>query len=308
LDRLADAIAQAVIHGATDTEFAPAKINLALHVVGRRPDGYHLLESLVVFANFGDTISAAPGQDGLSLSIDGPLGNELSVMARGDDNLVKRAARLLAGAAGMRSLPQTDIILSKRIPIAAGLGGGSADAAAALRLLDRYWQTNLGPEQLARIGLQLGADLPMCIASRPSIARGVGERIAHAPGIPKLPVVVLHPSIPVATAAVFGKVTDPRRSGLPPLPTHFRSIVSLVQWLRETRNDLVEATAQVTGLAGRASKALAADPDCLFARMTGSGAAAFGIFASRAAAERAATRLGAAHPHWWVAAGETGGS
>jgi 4-diphosphocytidyl-2-C-methyl-D-erythritol kinase len=140
------------------------------------------------------------------------------------------------------------------------------------------------------------------------VVRGIGERVSHAGGIPPLPVVVVHPAIPVPTAAVFGKVKKVQNPGLPPLPTHFRSVLSLVQWLRETRNDLTEAAAGVTGLARTASKALASDPDCLFARMSGSGAAAFGIFASQSAAERAAKRLSVARPHWWVAAGETGGS
>lgn len=308
MDRLADAVAQAVIHGAADTEFAAAKINLALHVVGRRPDGYHLLESLVVFANFGDTISAAKGREGIHLTIDGPLGGELSLLARGSDNLVTRAARLLIAASGRRAMPPTELVLYKRIPIAAGLGGGSADAAAALRLLDRAWNLDLGPERLAAIGVELGSDVPMCVGSRPSIVRGVGERVSHAAGIPPLPVVVVHPAVPVQTAAVFGKVENAQNSGLPRLPTHFRSILALVQWLRETRNDLTGAAAAVTGLAARATKALANDEDCLFARMSGSGAAAFGIFASRSAAERAAKRLSAARPHWWVTAGETGGS
>jgi 4-diphosphocytidyl-2-C-methyl-D-erythritol kinase len=307
LDRLAEAVEKAVIHGAADTEFAPAKINLALHVVGQRPDGYHLLESLAVFADFGDTISAAPGKSGIRLSIDGPLAGELSLMARGDDNIVRRAARLLSEAAGRAGKP-VDMMLTKRVPIAAGLGGGSADAAATLKLLDRVWRLELGKERLAEIAIKLGADVPMCVWSRPVVAHGIGEKIIPVRGLPRIPVVIVHPSVPVATAAVFGKVDDPQRSGLPTLPARFRTVLELVQWLRETRNDLSEATAQVTGLAAAAAKAVAKDRDCLFGRMSGSGAAAFGIFVSRVAAERAAERLAAARPHWFVMAGETGGS
>jgi 4-diphosphocytidyl-2-C-methyl-D-erythritol kinase len=301
VDRLADAIAQAVIHGAADSEFAAAKINLALHVVGRRPDGYHLLDSLVVFADFGDMVSVAPGLHRNGVKIDGPFGEELALIAKGSDNIAAAAAKALTAKAGARKLPPTLLSLTKRIPIAAGLGGGSADAAATLRLLNRYWKLGLDDPALAKVAVGLGADVPMCLASRPVLARGIGELLTPVDGIPPLPLVLVHPAIPLPTARVFARLGDYHsQSPLPPVPARFGSIIAFVQWLRLTRNDLSDAAKAETGLAAAAAKALSGDKDCLFARMSGSGAAAFGIFGTRNAAARAADRLRDAHPNWWV--------
>jgi 4-diphosphocytidyl-2-C-methyl-D-erythritol kinase len=305
VDRLADAIAQAVIHGAADSEFAAAKINLALHIVGRRPDGYHLLDSLVVFADFGDMLSVSAGSNRHGVKIDGPFGDELSLLAKGSDNLAAAAAKALTAIAGKKP-PPTTLTLTKRIPIAAGLGGGSADAAATLRLLNRHWKLGLDEAALARVAGGLGADVPMCLASRPVLARGIGELLVPFDGIPPLPLVLVHPAIPLPTARVFARLKERNRDPLPSMPKRFGSIIAFVQWLRLTRNDLSEAARAETGLAAAAAKALSGDKDCLFARMSGSGAAAFGIFGTRNAAERAADRLRAAHPHWWVVAA-TGG-
>jgi 4-diphosphocytidyl-2-C-methyl-D-erythritol kinase len=310
VERLADALAQTLIHGAAETEFAPAKINLALHVVGRRPDGYHLLQSLVAFADYGDMMSVSPGQKrtGTSFSVEGPFASELSLLTKTSGNIVEAAARALAEAAGRKKIPPTVVMLTKRIPLIAGLGGGSADAAAALRLLNRYWKLGLSEGVLAEIGIRLGADVPMCLLSKPAIASGIGEVLTPVSGLPPLPIVLVHPAIPLSTARVFGRLENAHQRPLPALPPQFASIIAFVQWLRQTRNDLTEAARMETGLAEAATKALSGDKDCLFARMSGSGASAFGIFASRAAAERAAERLAAAHPHWWVMPAATAGS
>jgi 4-diphosphocytidyl-2-C-methyl-D-erythritol kinase len=306
--RLADAIAQAVIHDATDTEFAPAKVNLALHVTGQRPDGYHLLDTLVVFADIGDMMSVAPAESGITLDLEGPFSAELSLMAKASGNLALDAARALAARAGRRRLPAAGMMLTKRIPLASGLGGGSADAAAALRLLNRYWAIDLPLRDLAEIGVSLGADVPMCLYGRPATARGIGERLTPVEGMPALPMVLVNPAIPLPTARVFGNLKNKNREPLPELPRRFSSVISFVQWLRTTRNDLTDAARVETGLPEQATKALAKDEECLIARMSGSGATAFGIFANRHAAERAAERLRAKHPHWWVMPAMTGAS
>ena len=190
--------------------------------------------------------------------------------------------------------------------MAAGLGGGSADAAATLRLLNQMWSLGLSAEELARAGIKLGADVPMCLHGRPLVASGIGEKIKPAPGIPALPMVLAFPGGGLPTVSVFAALGDSGRAGLPPLPPRFESLLDFVFWLRQTRNDLARPAAEVSSLAAAAAKALNRDPDSLFARMSGSGTAAFGIFLSLKAAERAAARVQADHPHWWVVATMTG--
>ena len=312
MDQVAKAIEEAT--GAGNAELACAKINLALHVGAERPDGYHDLETLVVFADLADMLtvrSAASGAAATTLAVAGPYADLLTETTEPAANLVLRAAEAIAAAAPRkRALPAHVINLTKRIPLAAGLGGGSADAAAALRLLDRVWGLKLKPKKLAEIGAGLGADVPMCLLSRPLVARGIGDMVTPVAGIPPLSVVLAHPgsAVQVPTGAVFAGLGNEQRSGLPTLPAKFRTALELVFWLRQTRNDLIDPARVVTRRAVIAAKALAADPDCLFARMSGSGAAAFGIFVKPVAAERAAARLRAARPDWWVAATTTGGS
>jgi 4-diphosphocytidyl-2-C-methyl-D-erythritol kinase len=202
-------------------------------------------------------------------------------------------------------MPPTQLVLTKRIPIAAGLGAGSSDAAATLRLLNRFWSIGFDNIRLAQIGIRLGADVPMCLDPRPVLARGIGERLTPVAGIPRLPIVLLHPSIPLPTAKVFGRLASAERPPLPPMPARFESVFAFVIWLRQTRNDLTEAAKAETGLADQAVKALASDPDCLFARMSGSGATAFGIFPKLSTAEKAAERIRQKRPNWWAVACET---
>lgn len=307
MDDFADAVAQALADG-TSVETAPAKVNLTLHVLSRRPDGYHSIESLTVFPEFADLVSAVPSRNGQTdLTLDGEFADELDLLCRSGDNLVLRAAEALRLASGKRLRP-AHLVLTKRIPIAAGLGGGSADAAATLRLLNRHWKLFLKDQRLARIGVELGADVPMCVTSRPLIATGIGERTMPAVGIPNLPLVLVNPSIPLSTAAVFQQLESGERSPMPPMPTKFASLFAFVIWLRQTRNDLSKPAKAVTGLAERTVKALSSDPECLFARMSGSGATAFGIFAKLSHAERAAERIRLNRPNWWVVATEAKGS
>lgn len=306
MESLKSAVEQALVGNTAATELASAKINLALHVTGRRADGYHQLETLAVFADFGDVVSATPSADGkMRLSVKGPFATRLAAETPAADNIVIRAAGALVRAAGGQKLPPMRLSLAKRIPIGAGLGGGSADAAATLRLLDREWKLNLGPEKLAEIGIGLGADVPMCLASHPLVATGIGETLAPVTGMPALAVVLAHPGIVLSTAEVFAKLTDPERAPLPPLPPRFGATLDVIFWLRRARNDLAEAAAAVDRNAAAPARMLMTDPECLFARMTGSGAAAFGVFISMDAAERAAARLREARPAWWVAAAMT---
>ena len=301
-------LADEVSSGVSGVELAPAKVNLALHITGRRSDGYHLISSLAVFADCADIVGAEALPAGrMGLTVEGPLASELDRTTDPRDNLVIRAADRLAQA--MQSAPPpTRLVLTKRLPIGAGLGGGSSDAAATLRLLDRQWRLDLGEARLAEIGVAIGADVPMCLRSRPLIAEGIGERVTLLPGIPALPVVIVYPGVAMSTKAVFGRLQAAERPPIPAVPERFASLLDFVFWLRQLRNDLSEPAKAENRLAGVAVKALANDSDCLLARMSGSGSGAFGIFFNSAAAARAAERLRAARPGWWITATKTGGS
>ena len=278
---------------------APAKLNLYLHVTGRRADGYHLIDSLVVFAALGDTVEVRPA-DGLSLAISGPFADAVDA---GGDNLVLRAARLLADAGGAAAgSGGAAIRLDKRLPAAAGLGGGSADAAAALRGLSALWNLSPGDDDLARMALALGADVPACLGMRPVFVGGIGENLDPAPDLPAAWAVLVNPGQPLSTAAVFGA-----RTGGFSRPDRFaeapRDTVQLAALLARRANDLEAPALRLCPAIGDALAALAAEPGCLLARMSGSGATCFGLFADAAAAAAAAARrLGAGRPGWWVAA------
>lgn len=271
------------------TEAAPAKVNLTLHVTGQRADGYHLLDSLVVFPRIGDRLEAEPAPH-LSLTVTGPFAASLGT---GADNLVMRAAHLLRppehGAA---------LRLTKTLPVASGLGGGSADAAAALRLLARMWDCTLPP---AGAVLRLGADVPACLLSRTCRMRGTGEQIDPV-GLPPLWVVLVHPGVPVATGAVFAALTERCNPGMPDeLPE--RGFNTLSTFLRGQRNDLEPPALALAPKIGEVLRALRAQAGCAVARMSGSGGTCFGLFADAAGASGAASALRRAEPSWWVVAG-----
>lgn len=257
-------------------EPAPAKINLALHVTGRRADGYHLLDSLVVFTELGDRVTVAPGTP--SLRITGPFADDLPFTG---DNLCLRAARSVGADAA--------ITLYKALPVASGIGGGSADAAAVLRALGRR---PAAPEEL-------GADVPVCLASVPARMRGLGEIVDPLPGIPALHLVLVNPRVPVSTPEVFRALHRRDNPGLPD-PPEGADAALLVEWLKATGNDLQPPAIRVAPVIADALAALA-DAGAALARMSGSGATCFGIFPDAAAALRAAGSLAAARPGWWVA-------
>jgi 4-diphosphocytidyl-2-C-methyl-D-erythritol kinase len=280
---------------ATLREAAPAKLNLDLLVTGRRADGYHELDSLVVFADLGDVLAFAPAAT-LALEPAGPFAAELPA---GEENIVLRAALRLAGQAG--TAPGARITLDKRLPVAAGIGGGSADAAAALRGLRRLWGLKLGDAALGELGLGLGADVPVCLRGAPTRMRGIGERLEPLPGLPPLDLVLVNPRRPLATAAVFGALRLERfsRRAEDPWPAPGRA--ALVARLARSRNDLEAPARALLPTIGEALALLAANPACALARMSGSGPTCFGIFPDAAAAQEAAARIAAVRPGWWVA-------
>ena len=306
----ADPVASLISEAASKIESARAKINLALHVLDRRPDGYHNLDSLVVFAELADTVTALPSSLGdIFLSVDGPFAEVLEDVTGPQDNLVMRIALGLADAFPEAARNGMHLRLEKHLPVAAGIGGGSADAAATLRLLNRTWRLGLEPDQLAKLGLAAGADVPACVRSRPSRMRGIGEDLKPAPEMPPLPLLLINPGIAISTQEVFRAIPlGIDRDPLPPLPAQFRSVMECVFWLRNTRNDLFGPAATVAPPVRMAVQALATDSDCMFARMSGSGATVFGIFMSMDAAQRAANRIQATEPSWWVQATTTGTS
>ena len=271
------------------SEAAPAKLNLCLHVTGRRDDGYHLLDSLVVFADVADRVLAAQGQ-GLSLRVTGPEGVSL---ADGADNLVLRAARAMG-------VTDAVLVLEKHLPVASGIGGGSADAAATLRALARLTGRPLPSDADV---LRLGADVPVCLAGRPARMAGIGETLAPLPALPPLWCVLVNPRAAVSTPQVFAALTRRDNPPLPELPpAACRSAGALSAWLAvNSRNDLVQPAHAVAPILAKVQAALAATADCLLARMSGSGGTHFGLYATAGAAETAARSLSAAHPGWWIA-------
>jgi 4-diphosphocytidyl-2-C-methyl-D-erythritol kinase len=287
-------------HGGTVNAFAPAKINLYLHIVGRRADGYHLLDSLIAFADIGDWVSATPAKT-FSLTVGGPEAG--AVAALGEDNLVLRAARLLAGAvrAG-RAPPGAALYLDKRLPAAAGIGGGSSDAAAILRALDRMWDHPITPAALAALALKLGADTPACLAARPVWVGGIGERITSAAGLPPVGIVLANPRRTLATQAVFAarRGAFSAEGRFDPMP---RDAAALAAILKERRNDLTEAALRLLPDIIPVLERLAGLPGALLARMSGSGATCFALFSDRPAALAAGAALARAKPKWWTAAG-----
>jgi 4-diphosphocytidyl-2-C-methyl-D-erythritol kinase len=282
----------------TFVEAAPAKINLALHVTGRRADGYHLLEMLVAFAALGDELeaSAAPKD---TLTIGGPFAAGLG---NGESNLVLRAL-----AAFRQRWPATlpdgiDLRLAKNLPVAAGLGGGSADAAAALRLFASMSGAEIGFAELLELARPLGADVPMCLYSRPAEVRGIGEIVLPITHFPACHVVLANPLVPVVTAEIFRRLEHRDNPGLPPLGGPLTRPAQLGLWLGETRNDLEPPAIALVPSIGDLIARLGAANGCMLARMSGSGATVFGLFGSGAQAHQAAHDLRETWPAFWVAA------
>ncbi len=274
---------------------APAKINLYLHVLGKRPDGYHELDSLIVFAGLGDVLTIEPGGF-LELVIDGPFAGELTA---DDDNLVMKAARILADEAEIE--PRAHITLTKNLPVASGIGGGSADAAATLKGLCELWQLSPPPDLLTAMALALGADVPVCLESRPSYIGGVDEVIEPAPGLPPAHLVLANPMVAVPTPQVFAARQGEfsRADRLDGMPA---TVEDLAAALFSRSNDLTDAAIQTAPAIGEVLAVLEELDGALISRLSGSGATCFALFAGQAQADAAAQSLRRDHPDWWVAA------
>ena len=275
------------------TAEAPAKINLYLHVTGKRADGYHLLDSLIAFADVGDTIEANEADD-LALGCDGPFGAALGTEP---DNLVLKAARLLAERADIE--PHARLRLTKRLPIASGIGGGSADAAATLHALSELWSLALPERTLSALAAKLGADVPICLHGHAAYIGGIGEIIDPAPALPDAGILLANPGHALSTPSVFkgfkGPMTAAQRFEREP-----NDAGDLAQMLAERRNDLTDAAIAIVPEIASMLQALEQLPGAHLARMSGSGATCFALFDDKGGAEQAAIQLAAEHPGWWV--------
>jgi 4-diphosphocytidyl-2-C-methyl-D-erythritol kinase len=274
---------------------APAKINLYLHVGGKRADGYHALESLVCFAETGDVLEFEIA-DRLTFAINGPFAEGLS---SGNDNLILRAAAALAAYAGPAS--GAAIILTKNLPLASGIGGGSADAAAALRGLVKLWDIGIGDAALNEIALSLGSDVPVCVKSVPAIMTGRGEGLRAIGALPAMAMLLVNPRVGVSTGEVFRRLGRTQADVLPPAPPLPAPITTdmLLAHLAATRNDMEAPAIEIAPVIGEVLSVLRRS-GALLARMSGSGATCFALYDSDAAAEKAAQAVRTSHPQWWV--------
>ena len=282
-------------------EFAPAKINLFLHVGDKRSDGFHAVQSLVAFASIGDELNFKMAE-GLNLEVTGRYAGSLAGEV---DNLVLRAARVLAVEAAV--VPAAKIALSKTLPVSSGIGGGSADAAATLRGLERLWKIGLAEAARTKLAASLGSDVPVCLASVPSWMEGRGEQVTPAGALPTMAIVLANPGIAVSTAEIFARL-DARHGVSGSKPARWASVQELIAYLNTTANDLEGPSRTVAPAIGDVIDALRGSPNVLLARMSGSGATCFGLFGTEASARSAAERIAAVHPDWWVMPGTLAGA
>ncbi len=277
--------------------FAPAKINLYLHVTGRREDGYHLLDSLVAFAQVGDSLCLEEAES-LDFKIEGPFADGLKD-EEPEKNLVVRAARALGAAVGKE--PNGRLILTKNLPVASGIGGGSTDAAASLRLWAEHWGLRADDPRLPSLAAKLGQDVPCCLKAETCYFRGIGDVTDPGPPLPLTGLVLVNPNKALPTPAVFKARQGPFTSAAP-LERPPRDARGLAFLLASRENSLTEAALSLCPDIQEVLTALAAQPDCLLARMSGSGATCFGLFPDSASAQQAATRLAQTRPDWWLTA------
>jgi 4-diphosphocytidyl-2-C-methyl-D-erythritol kinase len=278
-------------------EPAHAKINLTLHVLGKRSDGYHELESLVAFADYGDTLSFRPGPAD-SLRLDGPFAESVD-----GDNLVLKAKRAVEGWLG-RPI-HGDFGLTKNLPVAAGLGGGSSDAAAAIRLLLKAYGGNAQIEEFAERSAAIGADVPVCLLHRAAWMRGLGERVAPAAFVGLLPAVLVNPRMKLPTAQVFQKLGAPAytpgaSSRAQLADEEFKTPEIAARWLEQGRNDLEAPAIACEPAIETVLETLRSQDGCLLARLSGSGTTCFGLFRSAGIAKKAADTIAVSHPAWWI--------
>lgn len=279
-------------------ELARAKVNLALHITGQQPDGYHLLDSLVVFPQIGDRLAIEAAGE-LDLQVEGPFARDLTGPV--EENLILKAVRSFAEKAGIE-VPQVRLTLTKRLPVASGIGGGSSDAATTLRLLEDFTGTYLAEEDLHALALTLGADVPVCLFPEPQIMRGIGGDLSAGPDLPPCGIVLVNPRVGVSTPEVFKSMEQRDNAPMDLMPEKFETLASLVAYLASCRNDLQDPAKGLCPEIGQVLSELEADTRIDLARMSGSGATCFGLCELNAAmdVERA---LRSSHPDWWIASG-----
>jgi 4-diphosphocytidyl-2-C-methyl-D-erythritol kinase len=287
------------------SRLAPAKVNLFLHVGEPGADGYHPLCSLMVFADVGDEVTIHEAE-ALGLAVRGPFARALSGAG---DNLVLRAARALVAEA-KRSVAPFALALDKRLPVAAGLGGGSSDAGAALRLIREALDLPVSDARLEAVAAAAGADGAACLWARPVVAQGRGEALSPAPDLPVLHAVLVNPGAPVSTAEVYRRFDALGRFGgtaAPAAPERFGTVADVAVWLSVMRNDLEAAAISLAPEIETVLTTLAGEPECLLARVSGSGATCFALCAGDIEAEGLAERIEALEPRWWVRRCRLGG-
>ncbi|WP_298986781.1 4-(cytidine 5'-diphospho)-2-C-methyl-D-erythritol kinase [uncultured Roseibium sp.] len=277
---------------------ARAKVNLALHITGQREDGYHLLHSFAVFPQIGDRI-ALEADDRLNLVLDGPFSRELE--GSSDNNLILKAVKGFAEKASI-PVPAVRLTLTKRLPVASGIGGGSSDAATTLRLLEDFSGVYLSEETMQGLALSLGADVPVCLFPEPQIMRGIGDVLSQGPSLPNCTIVLANPKKNVSTPEVFKTMTERHNAAMPIMPEKFETLGELTSYLSVCRNDMQDAAITLCPDIGDVLRALDGNELIEFARMSGSGATCFGLCETRNAVEIERS-LRSAHPDWWIASG-----
>lgn len=285
-------------------EFAAAKVNLTLHITGQRADGFHLLDSLVMFADVGDSLEMSSGGKALTLQLEGP---EAQGVPSDHSNSVMKVARDF-----LSDGTPTGFRLNKLLPSAAGIGGGTADAAAAVRLIAQAFPDSSAPRvDLAQLSAQdrlalcarlarFGADVPVCLLSRTARMRGIGEDVTPLPGLPNLHAILVNPRVSVSTPQVFSRIASKDNPPMPDIPATFANPAAFVAWIKEQRNDMQDAACAIAPQISTALALISQQKSCLLARMSGSGATCFGVFGTRQAAQAAASAVSQAQPDWWV--------
>lgn len=276
-----------------------AKINLALHVVGARADGYHDLKSLVVFTDYGDHLTATRADvDRLTLS--GPFADELADTDLDSTNLVLETLTKFRTRYPDILPAGLHIHLEKNLPIASGIGGGSADAAATLRLIARYSGDKISPQQVADLAIEMGADVPMCLAAKTSLVTGIGAHITPLNSMPPLYLTLVNPGVALSTPAMFKALKRTDNQSVPPLGSGFKTIPELTSWLSQTRNDLQAPAQNLVPEISQIIASLTSANGTILARMSGSGATVFGLYASHSDAQNAAQKIKSENGNWWV--------
>ncbi|MDF2365808.1 4-(cytidine 5'-diphospho)-2-C-methyl-D-erythritol kinase [Sneathiella sp.] len=281
------------------TTAARSKVNLFLHVTGKRDDGYHLLESLVVFPDWGDRITVKRSKD-LTLEVTGHFAHSIGST---EENLVLKAAHLLKSESGADA--GAHMILEKNLPVAAGIGGGSADAAATLKILNTLWNIDFSDERLSQLGLTLGADVPVCLYGRPAIMSGIGGQVSGLQKFPKFYILLVNSRISVATRDVFSRLKT-QKEIFSPVDLNELTARQLFTDLTSMRNDLEAPALEIAPVIGSILSMIRKQKHCQLARMSGSGATCFGLFEEEEAAMAAARDIQAHRPEWWVKAAAVG--